>query len=181
MLCCTKHILLSQEEHRRLSVGSCYCFCFIYLLNFIIYIIVLWMLSWSRQGLKVRMVKDKRRKQGRKKEKRRGAKQRKVHQQIYSFAVFVSLSLSVLVFSIECTWKMRVRVCNNAIPPKSQRQTSKETPAIHGSRELKIWGHVSWWQPSVHPGRGKREAPDGALTAKGRGVRRPEAAGSWPC
>lgn len=83
------------------------------------------MLSWWRQGLKVRMVKDKRRKQGRKK-REGGAKQRKVHQQIYSFAVFVSLSLSVLAFSIECTWKMRVRVCNNAIPPKSQRQTSKD-------------------------------------------------------
>lgn len=85
------------------------------------------MLSWWRQGLKVRMVKDKRRKQGRKKKRKEGgAKQRKVHQQIYSFAVFVSLSLSVLAFSIECTWKMRVRVCNNAIPPKSQRQTLKD-------------------------------------------------------
>lgn len=74
---------------------------------------------------------------------------------------------------------MRVRVCNNAIPPpraSGRQRKTQETLAIHGSRELKIWGQVSRWQPSVHPGRGKREAPDGALTAKGRGVRRPEAA-----
>lgn len=96
------------------------------------------MLSWWRQGLKVRMVKDKRRKQGRKKKRKEGgAKQRKVHQQIYSFAVFVSLSLSLLAFSIECTWKMRVRVCNNAIPPKSQRQTSKDPGDPGHPRQLR--------------------------------------------
>lgn len=84
------------------------------------------MLSWWRQGLKVRMVKDKRRKQGRKKREKKGGLNRGRYTNKYTVLLCLFLSLSLLVFSIECTWKMRVRVCNNAIPPKSQRQTLKD-------------------------------------------------------
>lgn len=84
------------------------------------------MLSWWRQGLKVRMVKDKRRKQGRKKREKKGGLNRGRYTNKYTVLLCLFLSLSLLAFSIECTWKMRVRVCNNAIPPKSQRQTLKD-------------------------------------------------------